>query len=202
MRVFPLVSSLAAVLLIGCGANDPQPDHQAEWRDVLRHKQAAVAADASAKHKQVYADSLRAFVQKHPGHSRAREVWQRMELQFAGDLAALGRYQDALRLYGSVLANDPDNEDARKGFALATDRLAVTHEKLLALAKGMSQRQVASLLGRPVPGWSVRSDRADSTIDAWYYRTRAGTVAAVYFRDGKVFAAEESSNARLGRLGS
>ncbi|HKR66023.1 MAG TPA: tetratricopeptide repeat protein [Thermoanaerobaculia bacterium] len=201
MRVFPLVSAVFLLIAAAC-AGDVQPDHQAEWRGVLQHKQAATATDASAAHKQVYADSVRAFVQKHPNHSRAREVWERLQLEFADDLMSLGRYQDAIRYYRAVLADHPDNDEARRGLAIAADRLAVTREKLLGLEKGMSQRQVASVLGRPIPGWSARNRRAEATFEAWYYRTSSGGVAAVYFRDGKVFAAEESSHARIGRLGS
>jgi len=44
--------------------------------------------------------------------------------------------------------------------------------------------------------------RPEATFDAWYYRTTSGGVAAVYFRDGIVFAAEESSHVRISRLGS
>ena len=201
MRVFALVSAVLWLFASGC-AGDAQPDHQAEWRGVLEHKRAATASDGTPAHKQVYADSVRAFVQKHPNHSRGREVWERLQLEFADDLAALGRYQDAIRYYRAVLASHPDNDRARRGLALAADRLAVTREKLLGLEKGMSQRHVASLLGRPMPGWSARNRRAEATFEAWYYRTTSGGVAAVYFRDGKVLAAEESSNARIGRLGS
>ena len=167
MRVFALVSALAA-LLAGCGGRSAQPDHQAEWRDVLRHKKAAYESGATTQQKQVYADSLRAFIQKHPTHSRAREVWQRIQLEFAKDLA----------------------------------RLAVTREQLLALQKGMSQLQVSSILGNPFPGWTMTKERSGATLEAWYYRMQGGGLAAVYFRNGKVLAAEESSNAPLGRFGS
>jgi tetratricopeptide (TPR) repeat protein len=201
MRVFAVVSGVFLLFASGC-AGDAQPDHQAEWRSVLQHKPAATASDATPVHKQVYADSVRAFVQKHPNHGRAREVWERLQLGFADDLAALGRYQDAIRYYRGVLADHPDNERARRGLALAADRLAVTREKLLGLEKGMSQRQVVSVLGRPMPGWLAENRRPEATFEAWYYRTTSGGVAAVYFRDGKVFGAEESSQARLGRLGS
>ena len=201
MRVFALVSAFAALALFGCG-DGSQLDHQAEWRSVLQHKKAASAPDASPQQKQVYADSVRAFVVKHPTHGRAREVWHHLELTFADDLAAMGRNQDAIRFYRAVLVEHPENEHAARGLALAVARLAVTRDKLLALQKGMSQRQVASLLGKPMPGWSARNERSEATFEAWYYRTRDGGVAGVYFRDGKVFAAEESSNARLGRLGS
>jgi hypothetical protein len=201
MRVFALVSGLLLLFACRC-SGDAQPDHQAEWRNVLQHKPAATASDATSAHRQVYADSVRAFVRKHPNHDRARDVWQRLQLEFADDLASLGRYQDAIRYYRAVLADHPDDEGARRGFAIAANRLAVTREKLLGLEKGMSQRQVASVLGRPMPGWSAENRRPEATFEAWYYRTTSGGVAAVYFRDGKVFAAEESSQARIGRLGS
>lgn len=201
MRVSPFLTTLLALLVTACGGQQP-PDHQSEWRDVLRHKHAAVAPDASPDHKQVYADSVRAFVVKHPNHGRAAEVWRRLQLEFADDLAGAGRYQDAIRIYRSVLTNHPENDHARSGLALAASRLAVTREGLLALRKGMSHRQVASLLGKPIPGWSVKNHRAGTTFEAWYYRTRTGALAGVYFRDGKVFAAEETSNEQLGRLGS
>ncbi len=199
-------SSLCLVLLpivfAACSDRSSQQDHQAEWRGVLRHKQAAVAPDAKPEHKQVYADSVRAFVEKHPDHSRAREVWQRLQLEFADDLAAMGRHQDAIRFYRTVLQHDPSNEAASRGLANAVERLAVSRDKLLSLQKGMSQREVASILGKPMPGWSAKNERPEATIEAWYYRTRGGSVAGVYFREGKLFAAEETSNAKLGRLGS
>lgn len=202
MRFSTVRATVLLLFLAACADRSAQPDHQSEWRDVLRHKPAAVAADARPEHKQVYADSVQAFVQKHPDHGRAREVWQRLQIEFADDLASLGRHQDAIRFYRAVLAHDPANENATRGLALAVGRLAVTHEKLLDLRKGMSERQVASILGRPMPGWTARNKRPEATFEAWYYRTRSGGVAGVYFRDGKVFAAEETSHAKLGRLGS
>jgi len=206
MRVFPVVSLLAALVaalaVTACGGRNAQADHQSEWHDVLKQKQAAHAPDAKPEQKQIYADSVRAFVQKHPNHGRAREVWQRMQLEFADDLSALGRNQDAIRVYRSVLAHDPVNDHARRGLATAAATLAVTHDKLLAVEKGMSHREVAKLLGKPMPGWTVEKERASVTIEAWYYRTRGGGIAAVYFREGKVFAAEEASDALHGRLGS
>jgi hypothetical protein len=201
MRVFPVVSALLATLAVACGgAPQQQADHQQEWQNVLRHKEAAARPDASTQHKQVYADSVRAFVQKHPNHGRAREVWQRIQLEFANDLAAVGRNHDAIRFYRAVLTHDPTNEGARRGLATAVDRLAVSRDKLQTLEKGMSQRQVAGVIGKPMPGWSRKIDRSEARFEAWYYRTRSGSVAAVYFRDGKVLAAEEASNARLASL--
>jgi len=193
---------LLPLVFAACSDRSTQQDHQAEWRGVLRHKQAAVAPDAKPEHKQVYADSVRAFVEKHPDHGRAREVWQRLQLEFADDLAAMGRHQDAIRFYRAVLEHDPANQAASRGLATAVERLAVSREKLLALQKGMTQRQVAAILGKPMPGWSAKNKRPEATIEAWYYRTRGGSVAGVYFREGKLFAAEETSNAKIGRLSS
>lgn len=201
MRFTAFLPLLAALLLAGCAA-DPEPDHQAAWRETLLHKKAALASDARPEHKQAYADSVRAFVEKHPEHGRAREVWTRLQLGFADDLAEAGKYQEAIRFYRAVLVHHPENDHARRGMALAAERLAISHEKLLALAKGMSTREVAHLLGKPLPGWKKETRREGAKFEAWYYRTRRGAIAAVYFRNGKVLGAEESSDAQLGRLGS
>ena len=169
---------------------------------MLQQKKAAATPAATPNERQRYADSVRAFVEKHPNHGRARHVWQRIQIEFANDLSAMGRYQDAIRFYRAVLAHDPLNEEARRGFNAAAARLAVTREKLLALEKGMSHHQVASILGKPIPGWTATKQRPGATLEAWYYRMQGGGLAAVYFRNGKVLAAEESSNAPLGRFGS
>lgn len=202
MRVFGIVSALLALLIAGCGNRGAQPDHQAEWRSVLQHKKAAASANATPHQKQLYADSVRAFVEKHPNHGRAREVWTRIQIEFANDLAAMGRYQDAIVFYRAALARDPMSDDARRGLSSAMAKLAVTREKLLELDKGMSHREVASLLGKPIPGWTVTNKRPGATMEAWYYRMKGGGLAAVYFRNGKVLAAEETSDAPLGRFNS
>ncbi|HEX8408392.1 MAG TPA: hypothetical protein VF883_05980 [Thermoanaerobaculia bacterium] len=202
MRFSTVPATLLLLFVTACAERGVQADHQSEWRDVLRHKSAAVAADAKPEHKQLYADSVRTFVQKHPEHKRAREVWHHLQLEFADDLVEMGRHQDAIRIYRAVLAHDNENEHASRALAVAAGRLAVSRDKLLELRKGMSARNVATLLGKPMPGWSVKNERPEATIEAWYYRTRGGGVAAVYFREGKVFAAEETSHAKLGRLGS
>ena len=184
--------------MTACGGTSDDPS--SEWLHVLRHKKAAVAPAATAREKQVYADTLGAFVQRHPQHSRAREVYQNIQLDFAADLVAAGRYQDAIRFYRAVLASDPRNETAARGLRDAVDHLAVTREKLLALEKGMSQRDVARMLGKPIPGWTKTNELREATIDSWYYQTTSGGVAGVYFRDGKLFAAEENSSAKLSPL--
>jgi hypothetical protein len=189
---FPLI----LILLAACGANDG-PDHSIEWLRVLGHKKAATSQAATPRQKQMYADSVAAFVETHPGHSRARQVYFHLQLDFANELSSLGRYRDSIRFYRAVLREDAHNEAAKRGIQVAMEHLAISREKLLALQKGMSEREVVSLLGKPIPGWSVRTERRDSTVESWYYRRDDGGVAAVYFRDGEVFAAEENSQAKL-----
>lgn len=193
-----LAAAGAALLLASCGAADS--DNTSEWQRVLHWKKAAVAPSATAQQKQVYADSVAAFVQAHPTHSRARQVYQTIQLDFARELASMGRYQDAIRFYRAVLASDAQQPQALKGLADAADHLAVTRVKLLALEKGMSQHEVAQILGKPIPGWTAKTRRHDSLIESWYYRKNDGTIAGVYFRDGELFAAEENSEARLSPL--
>jgi hypothetical protein len=198
MRRYLVLIALAAVSCSG-GSKDAS-DNPSEWLHVLRHKQAATKPNAPVQARQVYADTLGAFVMRHPTHGRAREVYQHIQLDFAKELATLGRYQDAIHIYRSVLVHDPKNEAALHGLTDAVDHLAVSHEKLMALEKGMSQRDVAHLLGKPIPGWQVRNDRPDTTMESWYYRRIGGGVAGVYFRDGVLFAAEENSQAKLAPL--
>ncbi|HEV2719226.1 MAG TPA: hypothetical protein VG323_04340 [Thermoanaerobaculia bacterium] len=188
---------LLALLAAACGGHDHAADTSGEWRGLLQKKQTAAAPNATTRDKQAYADALGAFVQRNPSHSRAREVYQRIQIDFARDLGALGRYQDAIRVYRAVLAHDPRNAEAARGMTEAIDRLAVTRAKLVQLERGMSQHDVARILGKPIPGWTEAKERPDATIDCWYYRTAEGGVAGVYFRDGALFAAEEKSHEKL-----
>ena len=189
-----------ALLALACCSGSDSTDSSHEWLHVLRHKKAATAPNATPQQKQAYADSLGAFVQAHPTHGRAREVYQRIQIDFANELASLGRYQDAVRFYRAVLTHDPANADAQRGLADAVAHLAITNDKLLQLERGMSQRDVARILGKPIPGWTSRLERRDSVVEAWYYRKVDGGVAGVYFRDGELLAAEENSNARLAAM--
>src|SRR3977135_2344061 len=118
MRRFLVLIALAAV---SCGGSHDVADNSTEWLHVLRHKQAASAPNAPVQAKQVYADTLGAFVQTHPTHGRAREVYPHIQRDFANELASLGRYQDAIRIYRSVLVHDPKNAAALRGLNDAVD---------------------------------------------------------------------------------
>ena len=188
--------AIFVLLIVSCGGTKTI-DTSSEWVHVLSRKKGAVSPNATPRQKQLYADSLAAFVTRYPAHARAREVYRRIELDFASELSALGRYQDAIRFYRAVLKDDAQNREALDGLAAALDRLTVSRQKLLALEKGMSQHQVARLLGKPIPGWTARTERPDCTIEAWYYRTTDSGVAGVYFRDGTLFAAEANSHEKV-----
>lgn len=188
MRRFLAISLL---VLAACSRSD-SPDSSAAWQRVMQSKKTAS--------KQVYADTLAAFVKDHPSHGRGREVYHNLQLAFGEDLAAMGRHQDAIRFYRAVLSADPANPRAQQDILTAIDHLAVSRGKLLSLEKGMTQKQVAQLLGKPIPGWTARNQRRDALMEAWYYRRTDGGVAGVYFRDGALFAAEESSHAKLAPL--
>ncbi|HEY6842868.1 MAG TPA: hypothetical protein VI391_01780 [Thermoanaerobaculia bacterium] len=191
-RIVPLL----AILIASC-SRSKSVDTADEWVGVLHRKKAAISAAATPRQKQAYLDSLAAFVTRNPTHARAREVYHHIQLDFASELSSLGRYQDAIRFYRAVLAEDPKNQAASNGLKAALDRLTVSRDKLLALEKGMTQHEVAKLLGKPIPGWTARTERPDCTIEAWYYRTTDSGVAGVYFRDGTLFAAEANSHQKL-----
>jgi len=190
------IAPILAIVIASCGRTSTV-DTAREWVSVLHQKKAAFSSQATPRQKQVYADSLTAFVKRYPTHARAREVYRHIQLDFASELSSLGRYQDAIRFYRAVLTDDPKNQQASNGLRIALDRLTVSRDKLLALEKGMSQHDVAKLLGKPVPGWTARTERPDCTIEAWYYRTSDRGVAGVYFRDGTLFAAEANSHQKL-----
>ena len=189
----------AIVLLAGCDQRLPVVDHQSEWRDVLERKKAAAQPTATSKERQHYADSLAAFRSRHPKHTRSREVYDSVRLEFARELARLGHHEQALRFYRAVLASDPANREASDGVQASLSRMAVTPDRLSKLEKGMTQEEVTQILGNPRPGWAKQSTARKPSTEAWYYRTANGGVAAVYFRGGRVVAAEPSADEPVAR---
>ena len=179
---------------LSCGVRDTA-DPASDWVRVLHGKKVATSPAATVGQKQAYADSVAAFIDANPTHGRAREVYRRIQLDFANELTALGRYHDSIRFYRAVLKSHPGDAEAVEGIEHAIEHLSVSHQKLLTLQKGMSQREVAHVLGKPIPGWTIRAQRRDSVVESWYYRNRDGGLAGVYFRDGELVAAEENSAA-------
>lgn len=203
MRGNSLVFAGLLLLVSACGARSvDQARGHVDWDVVVAKKQAASRPSATTGDKQAYADALAAFVQHNPDHGTAREIYRRIQVEFADDLSSLGRYQEAVRVYRSVLTHDPQNKRAEIGLRNAVDLLTVSHDRLARLEKGMSRRDVAAILGKPLPGWTVVHQRNGADIEAWYYRTARGGLAGIYFREGKLFAAEENSEQRLAHWNS
>jgi hypothetical protein len=191
-----LAIAFCAAILAACARTGANTDPQSDWLSVLGQKKQAVASNSPAA-RQNYADVLSAFVSRHPGHSRAREVYQRIQLDFARELSAIGRYRDAIRFCRAVLRKDPGNAEASRLINAAIDHLSVSRDKLLALRKGMTEKEVASILGKPVPGWKLAIRRDDSITESWYYRRSNGGVVSVHFVRGRLIAADERSEAKL-----
>src|SRR5438132_10487302 len=124
-------------LIAACSA-DNGIDNAPEWLHVLHHKKAAVAPSATPRDKQVYADSLAAFVRKHPAHPRAREVYQSVQLEFARELTSLAQSQAAIRLYGAMLSSEPMNAASLRSPSYPLEHLVSPRQKLMTLQQSMS----------------------------------------------------------------
>ncbi len=199
MRKSTRLLVLAGLLAIaGCadGAGDPVAT---EWREVLAAKREWQQAGGAGRLRahQAYVEGLTAFVRRHPEHPRARAVYEATELEFARELARRGMYDRAAVYYRSVLGTHPDHAEARAELLAAERKRFVTPDTLAALEVGMSVDEVRESLGQPLPGWSRSLSRGESVIDSWYYRRPDGGVAGVYFRNGRLFAAECGRPVRL-----
>jgi tetratricopeptide (TPR) repeat protein len=183
----------------GCSPGVLDDPVSAQWRDVLAAKKEwrrAAAGDRLVAHQR-YVAALTTFVRQHPDHARARAVYEDAELEFARELARRGEYDRAATYYRSVLRTNPALEEARGELQAAERRRFVTPQELAALRLGMTREEVRERLGHPLPGWSRTLRRGESVIDSWYFRRREGGAAAVFFRNGKLFAAECGEPIRL-----
>lgn len=186
-----LRASFSALLLcIGCGA-PPDPEF-AQWRMVLEEKKLAdqAAAETRTRARQKYIDTLREFCGRFPTHQRAREVYLAAELEFARELFDRGEYEQARPFFESVLRDDPENAEVREQLEAALRRRFLTRSQLEPLRKGMRPEEVAAHIGRPLPGWSRSLRKTGDTITGWYYARPDGGVGGVYFKNGRLFAAE------------
>ncbi|HXI13323.1 MAG TPA: hypothetical protein VNM92_11885 [Thermoanaerobaculia bacterium] len=191
-----LPSLLILFLLISC-RREVQDDSLTDWLHVLKQKKAAPLASGPSAGRQAYAKSLHNFVVKHPTHGRGRHVYEDFQMQFARDLVSMGRGRDAVRFYRSVLQRNPANRQAREELTTTIDRLSVSTDKLESLTKGMTQREVAERLGKPLPGWTRSVVKRSKRAESWYYPREGRGVAGVHFYDGRLLTAELDSEERL-----
>lgn len=194
-----LVAPLLLVLSIGSSCRT-EPDRElADWRIVLARKK-AIARYENARvlqARQAYVDALRDFCRRYPTHSRAREVYREVELEFARELFARGDYEQAARFFESALLDDPANRQIQRELAEARRLRFVTPASLERLRQGMRPQEVALLLGRPLPGWERTLRKGNKAVVSWYYRRADGGVGGLFFVDGKLFAAEYDKPVRL-----
>jgi hypothetical protein len=160
-----------------------------EWRLVLHAKKAAVKAD-DPQTRQHYAETLLRFVQKHPDHARARQVYNELEIDLAHDLTEKGAYDQALRYLRDVEARDPKNRRLQRQLAETLDLQSVDSTELSAVKAGMTYTAVRTLLGAPPTGWNRSSE--DGRYESWFYRNADGGTAAVHFDHGKVIGIDYS----------
>jgi tetratricopeptide (TPR) repeat protein len=188
---------LLALFFQACGA-DPDPELQ-EWRSVLAAKEAIekTGPAPAVQARQKYIDTLREFCRRYPAHTRAREVYLAAELEYARELLSGGEYDDAARFFESALRDNPDDADVREEFEQAIRSRFLTRNELVSLRKGMRPEEVAAHLGQPLPGWERSITKTGATITSWYYPRPDGGVGGVYFRNGRLFAAEYEKSVPL-----
>ncbi|HSN69281.1 MAG TPA: hypothetical protein VLV48_08555 [Thermoanaerobaculia bacterium] len=200
MRKITLLLLFPAFLAMsGCSPGALDDPVAAEWRSVMAAKKEWRQAPGGERLRahQAYIDRLAAFVRSHPDHARARAVYEEAELEFARLLASRGEYDRAIEYYASALRSNPGLEEARSELRAAEARRFVTQQALAGLRAGMSRAEVLERLGHPLPGWSRSMRRGDSVVDSWYYRRPDGGVAGVFFKNGRLFAAEFGHPIRL-----
>lgn len=184
---FPGSLALIALLavLIGCSRETPgAPDSAAEWRSVLALKHAGREDAAS---RQRYADAVHAFLQRYPHHSRAHEVWEELDLEYARELFGRGATDQAIdRLERLIARRGARADEARELLEIVREQRHVTDAELEPVQAGMKAEQVTERLGQPPPGWK----RRNGAYESWFYRHERGGIAAIHFRDGRVVAVE------------
>lgn len=197
MQRFPLLALVTTILLLPLACSRPLPDgdEQIRWRAILDLKRQLTGPQAPGAPdvRQQYADALHAFVTRYPQHGRATQVYQRLELDFARQLADQGRFEEAIHHYRAILALDANCREAGIGLADAANRMTVTREELAAVGKGMSRDKVARILGHPRDGWIETVEKRGGKTECWYYRGADGGLASVFLASGRVFATDYSA---------
>jgi hypothetical protein len=193
MRVVLATLMTVALLVTGCREEEQALDTRVEeWRVVLHAKRAA-SMSSSNPDRQKYADELLRFVQRHPDHPRAREVYDGLQQTMARELAATGDYAAAVRYYDNLIRRRPGDLALKSERDALIDRQSVDLSELASVKSGATTEEVLKVLGAPPAGWKKRVRRAGHDYESWYYRNDRGGVAAVHFDNGKTFATDLST---------
>ena len=57
----------------------------------------------------------------------------------------------------------------------------------------MSTREVERLIGRPPKGWQREARKERTRYESWFYRTSSGSLIAIHFDDGRLFAVDDKT---------
>ncbi len=197
MRLFGILCAIAllVVAVVMASTSPEAPELQQQWLSVLGAKkkyQDSVLSGAADKElkRQQWADAVVSFVHLHPDHGRARAVHEEIVLHRARELAAAGRQEEAVSFYRALLARNQNSETPRKELQELLSRKTLTREKISQLRAGMSRREVIGILGEPPVGWTRQTVRGQERSESIYYPAGSGTVAALFFTDDELFAAE------------
>ena len=171
---------LVSLLVLSCSA--PEDPTSEDWARISQLEQnwRALSGEQRLEARQRWIDELRLFVESHPDHAIAATRFDDEQTEFAIQLAANGRYLEAVRHFQSVLERKPSHQAARRGLENAR-RFAERDDAMFdSLRAGDSQETVSEKVGLPRSGWTRRV--ADTEL--WYYELTDGRTIALRFVNG------------------
>ncbi len=155
-----------------------------EWAEVKKLKD---------KDFDTYYDQLTTFLQKHPDHQEAISAYIEASMKGIHALVMEGKYKSAKENidYMKTLAQNDPRLDTWSNEA--GEMMVVTKEEFDLVDNNMTYDDVISILGYPPLPFGLKTNelkKAGKTffVVSFFYKNEDGGVAAIYFRDGKVYA--------------
>lgn len=181
--------ALTLLFLVSCSAGGDR-ERLDRWSNVQKLEAAYREAgpETRTEAKQRWADAVRAFLDHWPDDPDAVRTWDQLQLDYAEQLEANGRFREARAHYRSLAERLPDDDRVSEGLARVERRLSLNRGDFEAIRKGMSREEVSRWLGVPRPGWDRRGTRdGNAPVESWYYKGADGVIRGVHFREGLVF---------------
>ncbi|MDX1584233.1 MAG: tetratricopeptide repeat protein [Thermoanaerobaculia bacterium] len=180
------VAITLALLVPACGGDRTR---EARWQEVerLESRYDESGPELRMERKQRWADGVRTFLEEWPDDPRAVDTWNRLQLDYAEQLEANGRF-DRAELHLRDLANrNPENQRATEALARIERRLSLTIRDFETIEEGMSRKEVLGWFGPPRPGWERTEVGPEGITESWFYEDSEGRIRGVHFHDGRVF---------------